>query len=280
MSRSFRVKKVLNNNVVIAVNPVYGETVLIGKGIGFGKKTGAVIDEKTVEKCFIMLDRKEQEQYKQLLMQVDEELVEVINEAVSHIQKRFAAPVSEHIQVALTDHIGFAIKRMEQGMTFHNPFLIEIRTLYEKEYQVAEEIIRMIDRRLGIQLPEAEIGFIAMHIHSALTRRHLAELQQHSQLILKLIRFVESASGKKLDKKSLSYMRLITHLRCAIERTEKGEHISEPEGFTKLLRMQYPLCYTIAWKLARVMEKELAKPVHPAEVSYLTLHLQQLWSDK
>jgi transcriptional antiterminator len=36
----------------------------------------------------------------------------------------------------------------------------------------------------------------------------------------------------------------------------------------------------MAWKLAKVMEKELNKPVYPAEISYLTLHLQQLWSDK
>ncbi|MBA4600874.1 PRD domain-containing protein [Thermoactinomyces mirandus] len=173
-------QKTLNNNVVIAVNPVYGETVLIGKGIGFQKKTGTVIDEKTVEKCFILLDRKEQEQYKQLLTQVDEELVEVINEAVNHIQKRFDAPVSEHIHVALMDHIGFAIRRMKQGLTFHNPFLIEIQTLYEKEYQVAEEIVQLIHQRLGVRLPDAEIGFIAMHIHSALTRWHLAEFQQFS----------------------------------------------------------------------------------------------------
>src|SRR5687767_6466142 len=104
VSGLFRVKKVLNNNVVIAVHPVFGETVLIGKGLGFHKKTGAMIDEKTVEKCFVLHDPKEQEQYKQLLTQVDDTLVEVMNDVVQHIQDKFHSPLSEHIHVALMDH--------------------------------------------------------------------------------------------------------------------------------------------------------------------------------
>lgn len=149
VSGLFRIKKILNNNVVIAVHPVFGETVLIGKGLGFHKRAGAVIDEKTVEKCFVLYDPKEQEQYKQLLNQVDDRLVEVMNEVVQHIQDRFQSPLNEHIHVALMDHIAFAIKRTEQGLSFHNPFLIETRTLYQKEYQVAEEIVRWINRAAG-----------------------------------------------------------------------------------------------------------------------------------
>ncbi|MDF9298644.1 CAT RNA binding domain-containing protein, partial [Geobacillus stearothermophilus] len=38
MEQSFRVEKALNNNVLIAFHPEYGEVVLLGKGIGFGKK--------------------------------------------------------------------------------------------------------------------------------------------------------------------------------------------------------------------------------------------------
>jgi len=37
---SFKVKKVLNNNVLIAGHDTFQEVVLIGKGIGFGKKRG------------------------------------------------------------------------------------------------------------------------------------------------------------------------------------------------------------------------------------------------
>jgi transcriptional antiterminator/beta-glucoside operon transcriptional antiterminator len=134
----------------------------------------------------------------------------------------------------------------------------------------------MIKERIGVQLPESEVGFIAMHIHSALTNRDLAEIRQYSELILRLIEMVEHTLNVQIDRKGISYMRLITHLRYAIERTIREEEILEPKGFTEMLREQYPLCYNIAWKLSKVMERNLGKPVHPAEVSYLTLHLQRL----
>ncbi len=44
-------KKSLNNNVLIVEHQSYGEVVLIGKGIGFGKKPGDVIEEDNIEKC-------------------------------------------------------------------------------------------------------------------------------------------------------------------------------------------------------------------------------------
>ncbi|NQD68953.1 transcriptional antiterminator, partial [Bacillus haikouensis] len=37
---TLNVKKTLNNNVLIAQHESYGEVVLIGKGIGFNRKSG------------------------------------------------------------------------------------------------------------------------------------------------------------------------------------------------------------------------------------------------
>ncbi|MCY7610615.1 CAT RNA binding domain-containing protein, partial [Bacillus safensis] len=64
---SFTVDKALNNNVIIARHPSLGEVVLIGKGIGFGKKSGDVLDQDVFEKMFVLKNTKEQTEYKQLL---------------------------------------------------------------------------------------------------------------------------------------------------------------------------------------------------------------------
>ena len=106
------VSKVLNNNVIIADDPQYGEVVAIGKGIGFGRSERDSIEPEAAEKMFILRSRREQEQYKQLLPQVDEKLIEVMNEAIQTISARSASPLNEHIHVALTDHIAFALKRI------------------------------------------------------------------------------------------------------------------------------------------------------------------------
>lgn len=51
---SLHVNKALNNNVIIAQHPEHGEVVVIGKGIGFNRKTGDIIPLMAVEKMFIL----------------------------------------------------------------------------------------------------------------------------------------------------------------------------------------------------------------------------------
>jgi transcriptional antiterminator len=46
------------------------------------------------------------------------------------------------------------------------------------------------------------------------------------------------------------------------------------------MKREYPEMYTLAWKLTKVMEQRLHIPVYPAEVSYLTVHLQRLAQKK
>lgn len=276
MDQSFRIEKVLNNNVLIASHPTYDEVVLIGKGIGFGKKKGDVIEQKDVEKWFILKNEREQEQYKKLLPHVDEEFIGLMNDVVHHIRKRTNSPLNEHIHVALTDHILFAIKRLEQGMDIKNPFLVETKSLYPLEYDVATEVVNMLNERLHIQLPEGEIGFIALHIHSALTNHQLSEVNQHSQLISRLVSVVEEQLDIRIDRESIHYLRFVRHLRYAIERVKKGEKIEEPKKLSNILKETYPLCYNLSWKLIKIMQQALQLPVDEAEAVYLTLHLQRL----
>lgn len=273
---SLQVAKVLNNNVIIANHPDRGEVVIIGKGIGFNRKTGESIPLESVEKMFILTSRHEQEQYKQLVPQVDEQLIEIIGEIITYITKKTHSPLNEHIHIALTDHLAFAIKRAEQDLSFHNPFLYETKEIYPVEYELAEYSINLIHQKLGVDLGEDEIGFVALHINSAMTNRHISEVRGHAQLIADLVSMVESRLHMTIQRQSLDYSRLLTHLRFAIERIRRGEHVGEVEKLDSMLREEYPVLYALAGELTELMEKRLEKPVYPAEVSYLTMHLHRV----
>lgn len=273
---SLQVAKVLNNNVIIAHHPEHGEVVVIGKGIGFNRKPGDRISLEFVEKLFILKNQHEQEQYKQLVPQVDEKLIEVIGEIVSYISKKTQTELNEHIHIALTDHLAFAIKRAEQDMYFHNPFLYETKEIYPVEYELAEYAIDLILRKLGVDLGEDEIGFVALHINSALTNRHISEVRGHTQLIAELVATIEEELKFSILRNSLDYSRLLTHLRFAIERIRRGEQVGEVEKLDNLLREEYPVLYAVAQKLTSIMEKRLNKPVYPAEAGYLTMHLHRV----
>lgn len=270
------ISKVLNNNVAIAVHPSYGETVVIGKGVGFNRKKGDVLPEDLADKMFVLKSEKEQENYKKLLPNIDEQMQASIIETIQHINSRVPGSLNEHIHVGLTDHLLFALNRVQNGMEMKNPFLIETITLYPFEYEVAKEVIEIMKEKTGIGLPEGEIGFITLHIHSAVVNKELAEVNKFSQLVSHLVGIIEDQLEFKMDKESVDYIRLVRHLRFTIDRVLADEKIDEPQKIAKLLKEEYPLCYNLAWKLIKIMQKKLLKPVYDAEAVYLTMHLQRL----
>ncbi|MDT9721504.1 PRD domain-containing protein [Paenibacillus sp. ClWae2A] len=273
---SLHVDKALNNNVIIAQHPEHGEVVVIGKGIGFNRKPSDHIPLMAVEKMFILTNQQEQEQYKQLLPQVDEALIEIINEVITYIAERTDVPLNEHIHIALTDHISFALKRKEQGIIIQNPFLYETREIYPEEYRMGEYAVRLIKERMGVDLGMDEIGFVALHIYSAMTNQNISQVREHSQLITDLVNLVSDQLDYSFETESLDYSRLLTHLRFALERVRRGDKVEELHKLDSLLKLEYPEMYSLAWKLTKVMEKRLKLPVYPAEVGYLTIHLQRL----
>lgn len=270
------IKKVLSNNVVIANHDSYGEVVLIGKGLGFNRKAGQSIEDNEAEKIFVLTNKKEREDYIKLLPFMDTQLQETIISAIELIKQKSELSLNEHIHVALTDHLMFAISRISNGMEFKNPFLIETKTLYPNEYRIAKDVTKLIKDLSGIELPEGEIGFIALQIHSATTNKELSDINKNSHLVTTLVDMIEEQLAITIDKESIDYNRLIRHLRYTIDRVNKGEKVEEPEKFAELLKKEYPVCYNLSWKLIKVMQQALKKPVYNAEVVYLTMHLQRI----
>ncbi|MFD1446703.1 glucose PTS transporter transcription antiterminator GlcT [Oceanobacillus profundus] len=272
----YTVKKALNNNVLIASDDEGQEVVLIGKGIGFNRKKNDTITEDAIEKLFVLRNEREQANYIKLLPQVDEAVLKTIIESINIIQARSNTPLHEKVHVALTDHTAFAITRLLKGMAIKNPFLKETKALYPAEYEIAADVVDYINQSLQVELPEGEIGFIALHIHSAITDKAIADLNKYSQLVTKLINVIEDQLVIQIDRESIHYLRLVRHLRYTIERITNNEFIEEPEKIANLLKTEYPVCYNLAWKLIKIMQQTLNTSVYDGEVVYLTMHLQRL----
>ena len=276
MEKKLIVEKVLNNNVIIAAHPDYKEVVLIGKGIGFNRDKGDTVPSDQADKTFLLKDAQEKEQYMHLLDHIDQDLISFLNDIMFFIEERMGQSLNEHIHVALTDHLAFAINRVHKRIQFNNPFLFEIESLYPKEYQVATEVVEKVKERLNVPFPGGEVGFIALHIHSAITDKSLRDINKHHKLISKMVNVIEENLEMKLEKGNINYNRLIQHLHRAIDRVYQGEQLGKQKTLAEMLKMTYPLCYNLAWKLIKVMQKQLNRPVDETEVLYLTIHLQRL----
>src|SRR5699024_2558476 len=116
--KKFTVSKALNNNVILVVDKKTNEElVLVGKGIGFGKKENKeiVLEEEEIEKSFVAFDESTKKDYYRLMNQLNSKVIGVSEEIIAMAESKFGT-LNSHIHIALTDHIGFTMDRLKMGL--------------------------------------------------------------------------------------------------------------------------------------------------------------------
>ena len=92
------IQKVINNNVVSTFDSNGKEVILMGKGIGFRKKTGDELDKTKIEKIFT-LDLSGKSSFVQEVMAIIQEFYEIVLDTEHPAYQRFAT----HLQYLETE---------------------------------------------------------------------------------------------------------------------------------------------------------------------------------
>ena len=274
--KEYLITKTLNNNVILAIDRVSNEeVVLVGKGIGFGKKDGNLVklSEKDIEKSFLSFDEKTKNDYYQLMKDINEKVIGLSEEIIAIAEKKFGL-LNSKIHVALADHIGFAIERIKMGLEISNPFIYEIQALYPDEFQIGEMAQGIIKDRLGVIVSESEIGFIALHIHSARVSKQVIDTIKDTKFLKALVDIIEEELSTKLDNSGLVYSRLINHLRASISRMENKKYIENP--LLDTIKEKFTKSYDIAEKIGVYINKEKNIYVTDDELGYMALHIERI----
>lgn len=271
--KGFQVSKVLNNNVIISeLND--RSYVLIGKGLGFGKKKGDVIQNSSmIEQKFEAINSGD-ENYTNLLSTVDREIVAVCEEIIGLAVKEIGTQLNPHIHIGLIDHINFAIHRLKIGLEIENPFLFEIQTMYAKEYRIAERAVNMVNERISLLLPESEIGFIALHIHSASINQPVGQSLQDAMFVKQIVDYIQNEINVSISQNSLDYIRLISHLKYSINRINNGKALNNVLLPTVKRKLKDE--YKIAKKICGYISGKLNKKIPEDEVGYIAMHINRL----
>ncbi len=274
MPADYDVIKVFNNNVVLA-NHLGTEKVLIKKGIGFSNKAGDKIPADTeFERIFAIENPEIGSKFNQLINRVDHELIGICEEILHMICEETGEKLDEEIHIRLTDHIAFTVFRIQNDDKIDNPFMVEIETLYEKEVEIAEQAIELLEETLGIRIPHEEAGFIALHIHSLKTKDSLSNTVKYVYICNSAAEVIEDELGIEIDRKSIDYARFASHIRYAVERILKKVEIKNE--LLPAIRKTYKHSYRLARLVGRMMEQELYASVPDEEIGYLTLHIERL----
>lgn len=271
-----KVLKVINNNVISSMDESNKEVVVMGKGIGFQKKTGDQIEQEKIEKIF-HLSAENRTQFEMLVADMPYDHMYLAKEIIQYASQSLKTKLNKNIYITLTDHLNFAIERKKQGIAFENALLWEIKKFYREEYQIGQKAIEMVKEQIGIELPEEEAGFIALHIVNAQMNGEIKQSLGMTGMIKDMINIVRYTFGVELDETSLSYERFVTHLKFFIQRAVRGEcYDNEDPDFNLGLQNKYPQEYNCALRLKDYMSKKIDYVVTDEEIVYLTTHIARV----
>ncbi len=271
------IERIINNNVVSALDEEGKEIVLMGSGIGFGKKRGQMCERERIEKIFRMEDESALERFKNLLSNLPLEYIEVSDDIISYAKEELGIPLNQNIYLTLTDHISFALERLKRGMVFTNALHSEIRRFYPTEYAIGLHALQLIREKTDILLPEDEAASIAQHLVNAEFNLRMQDTIQMTDAMGKmaelLLPYLPILEAESLEKDwLLSDLKFMAHRILRLEpRKETGD-----DRLYAFMQASAPELLKAADAVAGLWEGSYGRHMTQEERLYLAVELKRI----
>lgn len=83
----------------------------------------------------------------------------------------------------LTTHLEPALSRLRMGLEIRNPILDEIKEEYKEIFNITKDAAQLLAEELNCKIPDSEIGYLTMHIASAIENRNSNESQFRALIV-------------------------------------------------------------------------------------------------
>ncbi len=217
---------------------------------------------------------------KQLIPDID---FQKIGEIIGQAEEKMGYLFSDEAFTCLLIHIAISMERLKhkKDIEMDKKQLEVIKG--KKEYEIAEWIAGKIEEEFRIAIPEAEVGYISLHILGA-------KIQENTYL-------VDDITNDLLDDMDLSIVKLaneiillignilsvdftederlliglVLHLRPTINRLKYGLRIRNP--LLTEIKEKYPSIFGASWAASVLFEKHFGLRVTEEEIGYIAIHI-------
>ncbi len=278
-ARAVPVHKVLNNNVVIAVDESGRERVLMGRGLAFGLKPSDTIDPAKVEKTFILDAGADGERERQLLTDVPYPVIEAVSRAVDQAERSLGRQLGRRLTIGVIDHIQYVLERLDQGLRIPTTSMPELRVLHPHEFDTAQQMAASIATALDRELPPEESVFLTMHLLNATRDEPNGTAALLFRRVQHVVETVEHGLGVRLDTASPDYARFILHIQFLLQRLVSRTMLSSGDtSFFEFAKHSYPRSYAIAVDVKAYVLAATQSELTDEELLYLIVHVERLAS--
>ncbi|SKB74258.1 transcriptional antiterminator, BglG family [Lachnospiraceae bacterium] len=269
----YRITKVLNHNAVITVDEDAKEYLIMEKGIGFGRKIAERIEVSEQSSIYSLQSTTERGEAEAIVKQVDPACLETADVILKEAEKNFGK-VDRKILFSLADHLQFAMDRMKKNEKIRNPMTDDIKVLFHAEYKTAETAIKVVRENFGVDITEDEVGYLALHIHSAIEDESVSQAMEIARAVNECIAAIKKRANIDLETTSLGYNRLMNHIRYMLIRMTTGEKLQL--DINDYMNEKFPETFAIAKGICDEMSTSFHKAYQEAEIGYLAMHIERV----
>ncbi|WP_299997864.1 BglG family transcription antiterminator LicT [uncultured Clostridium sp.] len=273
-----KIRKILNNNLVLANDWQGNEIIVKGRGIGFNKKRWDTIEEAVIEKIFTPENSKKSKELQSYLTSIPEDYLDFVQGYVDYIKNSYDIKLNNSIYVSLSDHLTGTIKRFNEGISINNLLLLDIKQLYKLEYKIGLDMLEKLNEKFNVNLPLDEAGFIALHFVNAQDSKGKNDGFEISHIVNEIMKIVKRYYDSIVfDEESLYYQRFITHLKYFAQRfLHKELNYKEDAKLFEIIKNQYKEAYGCVKLIYLMMEDKYNYQLTEEEMLYLTMHIQSI----
>jgi len=271
-----RAKKVFSNNAVASVDTDGREVILVGAGIGFGRRIGDEIDRGKIEKVYYVQDAL-QTRFLQLLKDTKPAALEAAEQILSYAQQ-CGMVLKDQLIISLTDHISFALERAELGIELPYLMLSETKMLYPKEFGIGLWSLEKIREICAVALPEYEAGYIALQLVSSEMNPDI--VYNALKLVNGALEIIKDTYGVELNPDDIDTLRLTTHLKFLSQRIfcHAQWNDSEMDSIYQLLLLRHSKNRECIRRLSDYIRNNFSYELNHQEKAYLLIHLSKIFS--
>lgn len=276
-----KIKRVLNNNAVLAVDDDGKDLVAIGRGLGHGHQPGDDIDRTAADQVFVTAKDTNMDRLSRFLNDIPLDYLTAAGEVAALAQEKLGLRINQGLVIPLADHLQFAVQRLDEGIPVQFPLAWEVSQLYPKELEAGREALKLVTASLGIHLPDDEAVALAMHfVNAQFATPGMEKTMQMTGVINQAFQLVDRTFNINVDQQSMNAARFVTHLRYLFSRVASGKQISEDSSvLVNAIIDSQPEAVVCAAKIQYLLEMGLNTTLTRDEMAYLALHVARLVAD-
>ena len=268
--------KNFNNNAALVVDDAQCEWVVIGTGVGFGKKKGDEIDESQISRRF--KSDTEHNDSLDLMAEFPAEITDATMKVVNATEAALDVTFSDYQYLILVDHIHFAYERRHENLPMADGTTKwKVSKLFPAEFKAAQQALLILNIELCHSFAEEEAIFLTYHFVSVGNEKEtLQDTIEISNLINDVINIVQLNYQMTLDADSFNYSRFVSHLRYFFIKMIKGDIQTNDELDDMLLAhmvTKYPKEYQTVQTINQFLTKSKGWTLSLNDEIYLTLHV-------